>query len=49
MAHIDYFYTLLSPFTYMAKDRLEQIAEARYTVLKCSFHAIRNDDNGKYP
>ncbi len=29
MAHIDYYFTVLSPFTYLAGDRLEKIAEAR--------------------
>ncbi len=29
MAHIDYYFTVLSPFTYLAGDRLEKIAKAR--------------------
>ena len=29
MAHIDYYFTVLSPFTYLAGDRLEKIATAR--------------------
>lgn len=29
MAHIDYYYSVLSPFTYLAGDRLERIAERR--------------------
>lgn len=29
MAHIDYYYSVLSPFTYLAGDRLEKIAAAR--------------------
>jgi len=29
VAHIDYYFTVLSPFTYLAGDRLEKIAAAR--------------------
>ena len=29
MPHIDYFFSTLSPFTYLAGNRLEKIAEAR--------------------
>ena len=33
MATIDYFYTVLSPFTYLAGDRLERIAAAHGAVI----------------
>ena len=29
MAHIDYFFATLSPYAYLAGDRLEQIAQNR--------------------
>ena len=49
MAHIDYFYTLLSPFTYMAGDRPEQIAAkhgATLTYRPADFPAIFAETGG---
>lgn len=43
MAHIDYYYTLISPFTYLAGDRPEQIATkhgATLTYRPADFPAI---------
>lgn len=34
MAHIDYYFSVLSPFTYLAGDRLERIAEARGATVR---------------
>ena len=49
MAQIDYFYTLLSPFTYMAGDRPEQIAAkhgATLTYRPADFPAIFSETGG---